>query len=169
MPSSRISLRAACALTSWLLLSASLPLLAQTPPAAPAPPTQEAPIALSVFEVTTARDIGYLSTNAAEATRMDTPIENIPMNVSIFNQQFIEDLLATDTSELLAYEAVAVKTNENDNFLLRGFANPGSNFLNGFAQTAGFGSQPLANIEWVEVIRGPAAVLYGERPRSLSR
>ncbi|MES2692413.1 MAG: TonB-dependent receptor plug domain-containing protein, partial [Verrucomicrobiota bacterium] len=107
------------------------------------------------------RDIGYLSSHAAEATRMNTPIENIPMNVSIYNQQFIEDLLATDTSELLAYEAAAVKTNENDNFLLRGFANPGSNFLNGFAQTAGFGSQPLANIERVEVIRGPAAVLYG--------
>jgi iron complex outermembrane receptor protein len=119
------------------------------------------PVSLSVFEVTTSRDIGYQSTNAAEVTRMNTPIENIPMNVSVYNQQFIEDLLATDTSELLAYEASAVKTNENDNFLVRGFANPGSNFLNGFAQTAGFGSQPLANIERVEIIRGPAAVLYG--------
>jgi iron complex outermembrane receptor protein len=161
MRPSRVSLRTVCALTPWLLLCAAGPLLAQTPAAPSASAAQEAPIALSVFEVTTARDIGYLSTNAAEATRMDTPIENIPMNVSIFNQQFIEDLLATDTSELLAYEAGAVKTNENDNFLLRGFANPGSNFLNGFAQTAGFGSQPLANIERVEVIRGPAAVLYG--------
>lgn len=72
---------------------------------------------------------------------MNTPIENIPMNVSIYNQQFIEDLMATDTSELLAYEASAVKANENDNFLMRGFANPGSNFLNGFAQTGGFGSR----------------------------
>ena len=116
---------------------------------------------MSVFEVTTSKDIGYKSTNAAEATRMNTPIENIPMNVSIYNQQFIEDLLATDTSELLAYESAAVKTNENDNFLVRGFANPGSNFLNGFAQTGGFMSQPLSNIERVEVIRGPAAVLYG--------
>lgn len=140
-------------------------LLASTLSAQPAPSTrsvaEEEPISLSVFEVTTSGDIGYQSTNAAEVTRMNTPIENIPMNVSVYNQQFIEDLLATDTSELLAYEASAVKTNENDNFILRGFANPGSNFLNGFAQTAGFGSQPLANIERVEVIRGPAAVLYG--------
>ena len=128
---------------------------------APTTSAADEPVTLSVFEVNTSRDIGYQSTNAAEVTRMNTPIENIPMNVSIYNQQFIEDLLATDTSELLAYEAAAIKTNENDNFLLRGFANPGSNFLNGFAQTAGFGSQPLANIERVEVIRGPAAVLYG--------
>lgn len=147
------------ALLAALVLASPAALVAQ--PATPSPASQDKPVSLSVFEVTTSRDIGYLSTNAAEVTRMNTPIENIPMNVSIFNQQFIEDLLATDTSELLAYEAAAVKTNENDNFLLRGFANPGSNFLNGFAQTAGFGSQPLANIERVEVIRGPAAVLYG--------
>lgn len=121
----------------------------------------EQSVKLSVFEVTTSGDVGYLSTNAAEATRMNTPIKNIPMNVTIFNQQFIDDLMAIDTSELLAYEASSVKTNENDNFNMRGFSNPGSNFLNGFAQTSGFGSQPLANIERVEVIRGPAAVLYG--------
>ena len=143
------------------LLLAGTAIAQSTPPASTGTAPDEEPVTLSVFEVTTSRDIGYQSTNAAEATRMDTPIENIPMNVSIFNQQFIEDLLATDTSELLAYEASAVKTNENDNFLMRGFANPGSNFLNGFAQTAGFGSQPLANIERVEIIRGPAAVLYG--------
>jgi iron complex outermembrane recepter protein len=153
------------ALIRRTLFALALPMIgaatifAQRAPASAAADSE--PVSLSVFEVTTSRDIGYQSANAAEATRMNTPIENIPMNVSVYNQQFIEDLLATDTSELLAYEASAVKTNENDNFLIRGFANPGSNFLNGFAQTAGFGSQPLANIERVEVIRGPAAVLYG--------
>src|SRR5688572_1991576 len=135
------------------------------PPTTPTPatpnPAKDEPAVLSVFEVTTSRDIGYQSTNAAEATRMNTPIENIPMNVTIFNQQFIEDLVATDTSQLLAYEASAVKTTENDGFLARGSASVGTNFLNGFDQTSGFGSQPLANIERVEVIRGPAAVLYG--------
>ena len=132
-----------------------------TPPPSAAPVKNDEVISLSVFEVTTTGDLGYQSANAAEATRMNTPIEDIPMNVTVFNQQFIEDLLATDTAALLAYEPSAVKTTENDGFLARGSANVGSNFLNGFAQTSGFGSQPLANIERVEVIRGPAAVLYG--------
>src|SRR5262245_51902699 len=84
-------------------------LSAQTAPAGNvAAAKQEEPVSLSVFEVTTSKDIGYQSTNAAEATRMNTPIENIPMNVTVFNQQFIEDLVATDSSQLLAYEASAV-------------------------------------------------------------
>lgn len=139
---------------------AALPALAQTA-STPASAAREDPVKLDVFEVKTSGDIGYQSSNAAEATRMNTPIENIPMNVTIFNQQFIEDLLATNTAQLLEYDASSVKRTENDGFLTRGSSSVGSNFLNGFAQTAGFGSQPLVNIERVEVLRGPAAVLYG--------
>ncbi|MBI5381792.1 MAG: TonB-dependent receptor plug domain-containing protein [Opitutae bacterium] len=141
--------------TAWTAAS----VLAQTP--ASTPPPKDDSIVLSVFEVTTSKDVGYQSSNAAEATRMNTPIEDIPMNVTIYNQQMIEDLLATDTSQLLAFEASAVKTTENDGFMSRGFASVGTSFVNGFAQTTGFGAQPLANIERVEVLQGPAAVLFG--------
>jgi iron complex outermembrane receptor protein len=144
------------------LLASQLPAqTAAAPTADGSKPATEPAIELSVFEVTTSRDIGYQSTNAAEVTRMNTPIENIPMNVTIFNEQFINDLLATDTAELLAYEATVVKTSENDNFLARGSTSVGTNFLNGFAQTIGHGSQPLSNVDRVEVLRGPAAVLFG--------
>ena len=56
---------------------------------------------------------------------MNTPIENIPMNVTIYNQQIIDNLLATDTSQLLAFEASAVVRTENDGFLSRGFSSVG--------------------------------------------
>jgi len=150
-------------LASAAFVAALASVRAQTSPPPPSGSTEDKdqPIKMSVFEVRTDKDIGYQSANAAEATRMNTAIEDIPMNVTIFNQQFIEDLMATDTSDLLAYEASAVKTTENDGFLARGSASVNANFLNGFAQTSGFGSQPLTNIERVEVLRGPAAVLYG--------
>jgi iron complex outermembrane receptor protein len=144
-------------------LLGTLNLSAQTAPTTTETPAnaEEKPLELSVFEVTTSEDNGYQSPNTAEVLRMNTAIENVPMNVTIFNQNFIEDLMATDTSQLLAYEASAVKTTENDGFLLRGSSSAGANFLDGFSQTTGNGSQPLANVERVEVIRGPAAVLYG--------
>jgi outer membrane receptor protein involved in Fe transport len=154
-----------CALAQVSDLVAQIaPAPASTPAPVPAPvrpASKEDPVQLSVFEVTTSQDIGYQSTNAAEVTRMNTPIENIPMNVTVFNQQFIEDILATDTSQVLAYDASAMKTSENDGFMARGSASVGTNFLDGFAQSGGFGSQPLANIDRVEVLRGPAAILYG--------
>lgn len=130
-------------------------------PATPAEAPKEKTLQLDVFTVTTSSDVGYVSTNAAEATRMNTPIENIPMNVTVYNQQFIEDLLATDSSEVLAYDPSSIRRTENDGFLSRGSQTVASTFLNGFEQSAGFGSQPLANVERVEVLRGPASVLYG--------
>ncbi|MSU24533.1 MAG: Plug domain-containing protein, partial [Opitutus sp.] len=127
-------------LTATALALLTIHASAQSAPAAAKPATEET-VKLSVFEVTTSKDIGYQSTNAAEATRMNTPIENIPMNVTVFNQQFIEDILATDTSDVLAYDASAMKRTENDGFMARGSASVGTNFLDGFAQTGGFGSQ----------------------------
>lgn len=140
-------------------LVASRSLLAQdTPPV----PTQDEVVKLSIYEVNTSKDVGYQSPDAAQATRMNTPIQDIPMNVEVYNQKFIEDLLATSSDAVLAYEASAVKTSENDAFLARGMSNVGTNFLDGFAQTTGGGgSQPTANIERIEVIKGPDAVLYG--------
>ena len=142
------------------LLSAAalLPLLApaQTTPApdAPAAPAAAAAasdetVRLSQFDVTADHDVGYRSMNSADATRMNTPLEDIPMNVTVYNQKFIEDILATSTDQLMAYEPAVVKTSENDGFIARGSTSVGTNYLDGFPQATGFTSQPLANIERV--------------------
>lgn len=147
-----------------ILLAAALTAPAASAQVAPAakPPADSEAVQLSVFEVTTTKDIGYQSSNAAEVTRMDTPISDIPMNVTIFNQQFIDDILAKDTTDVLDYDAGIRKTSENDQFLARGFSSVSANSLNGFSQPAGFGSQSVANVERIEIIKGPAAVLYGQ-------
>ena len=149
------------AVLALFLAQSVLPALlrAQT---APAPRPAGETVSLSAFEVTTSKDIGYQSSNSAEVTRMNMAIVDIPMNVTVFNQQFLEDILARDTTDVLDYESSVRKTTENDAFLARGFGSVSANLLNGFAQPAGFGSQSVANVERVEVIKGPAAVLYGQ-------
>ena len=137
--------------------------VAQTPTSTAQAGNETAPelYVLSVFDVTTSKDVGYVSTNAAEATRMNQPLVDIPTAVTVFNQKFLEDLMATDTAHVLAYEPAAVKTTENDGFFIRGFNSANTSFVNGFRQSGGFGPRSIVNIERIEFLRGPAGVLYG--------
>jgi iron complex outermembrane recepter protein len=158
MKPSLLSVRLPAALS--LVLAASVPLSGQAVP--PPSPSAEAPVELSVFEVTSDRDIGYQSTHAAEVTRMSTAITDIPMNVTILNQQFLEDTLARTTEDVLEYVPGFVPTSNNDAWVVRGFGNANTKFLNGFLQQESIGTVSIANIERVEVLKGPAAVLYGQ-------
>jgi iron complex outermembrane recepter protein len=136
---------------------------ASPPKPAPSPaPEDPSAVELSAFEVTTGRDIGYQSTHAAEVTRMNTPISDIPMNVIVLNQEFIEDTLARTTENVLEYVPGFVPTSNNDSWTVRGFGNANTKFLNGFLQQESIGTVSVANVERVEVLKGPAAVLFGQ-------
>ena len=149
-------------LCSGLFMAAlSMPLSGQT--VAPAPvPAEDEPITMSVFEVSTDGDIGYQATRAAAVTRMDTRLEDIPMNVTVLNQEFMEDTLARTMEDVLEYVPGFVSTSNNDAWVVRGFDNANTKFLNGFLQQASIGKVSIANIERVEVLKGPAAVLFGQ-------
>jgi len=148
---------ASAALASFAIL----PLPAQTNPKPAERPAGSTPVELSPFEITSNRDIGYQSTNAAEVTRMNTAITDIPMNVTVLNQQFIEDTMARTTEQVLEYVPGFVPTSNNDSWTVRGFANANTKFLNGFPQQESIGTVSTANVERVEVLKGPAAVLFG--------
>lgn len=124
--------------------------------------TEEKVFELDVFEVTTEEDFGYQSTHASEVTRMNTAIRDIPMSVTILNQEFIEDTLARSTEDVLEYVPGFVPTSNNDAWVIRGFSNANTKFMNGFLQQESIGKVSVANVDRVEVLRGPAAVLFGQ-------
>jgi outer membrane receptor protein involved in Fe transport len=117
---------------------------------------------LEPFEVRTDGDVGYHSTHAAEVSRMAMPIADIPMSVTILNQEFIEDVMARSTEDVLEYVPGFIPESNNDDWVIRGFANANTKFLNGFLQQSSIGKVSVANVERVEVLRGPAAVLFGQ-------
>jgi iron complex outermembrane receptor protein len=63
---------------------------------------------------------------------------------------------------VLEYVPGFVPTSNNDAWTVRGFANANTKFLNGFLQQESIGTVSLANVDRVEVLKGPAAVLFGQ-------
>jgi len=125
---------------------------------------------LSAFEVKTDRDNGYLKTNAATATKIGMEIQKIPLNVSVISREFLNDTNAQSLTDLFRYTAAAsgdtrfamrIPANSatpQGTFTMRGFV-VNSLMRNGIFR---YTSYNLDTVERVEVIKGPAAVFFGQ-------
>jgi len=77
------------------------PLVAQTtPPAAtPAAPAGDQIIELSPFTVDASKDKGFRAENTLAGSRLNTPLRDTAAPVSVFTEEFLEDLASpTSTS-----------------------------------------------------------------------
>lgn len=109
---------------------------------------------------------GYRATRSASATRTDTALHETPQAVSVVPGDVVRDIGATRLEDALDY-AGGVERGNNfggqglTEFLIRGF-NSQEFYRNGFPVNRGYPNMPdAATIERIEVLRGPAAMLYG--------
>lgn len=140
---------------------------AASPAAAPA--ADEGVTVLSPYTVTDEKDNGYLRTNSVTATRINMPIQNVPMSISVMSKDFIDDANIRSITDVLRYSSsgagdnsFAMKRPANSatpqgNFTLRGF---GVNSLlrNGISRYIGYN---VNNVDRIEVVKGPASVFFG--------
>ena len=109
---------------------------------------------------------GYRATRSASATRTDTPIHETPQSISVVTKEVVEDIGATRLQEALDYAGGVGRANNFGGqglttFTVRGFTT-GEFYRNGFPINRGYPNMPDANtIERLEVLRGPATMLYG--------
>ncbi|ATC64605.1 hypothetical protein CMV30_11920 [Nibricoccus aquaticus] len=146
-----------------------------TPPAIPTPATpvtqpDDEVLVLSPFEVKTERDYGYLKTNSATATRIGTEIQKVPVNISVMSRDFLDDTGVSSITDILRYTAsgspdsrFAMRLPGNSatpqgNFTMRGFT-VNSLLRNGVFRYASYN---LDNVDRVEIVKGPAAVFFGQ-------
>lgn len=130
------------------------------------PASADAPIALSEVMVHAPRDVGYQVPSATTATRLETPILETPVSIQVVPRAVIEDQQVIELKEALknvsgVQPAFGFGSLFNG-FTIRGFTSPVlslSLFHNGLRRRAN--NFETANLEQVEVIKGPAAVLYG--------
>jgi iron complex outermembrane receptor protein len=112
----------------------------------------------------TAED-GYNVPDASTATRTDTPLKDIPQSIQVVPQQVIEDQQANRLEDALR-NISGVGTGDafggtTERFVIRGFAQD-TTLVNGFRQGAfGQGLPSVERLEQIEVLKGPASILYG--------
>lgn len=107
----------------------------------------------------------YQATEATTATRTDTPLKDIPQSIQVVPEQIIEDQQANTLEDVLR-NVSGISTgdsfgNTTERFVIRGFAQD-TTLVDGFRQGAfGQGFPSLDRLERVEVLKGPASILYG--------
>ncbi|WP_139317781.1 TonB-dependent siderophore receptor [Pseudomonas sp. PA1(2017)] len=110
--------------------------------------------------------LGYRATRSATATRTDTDIRDTPQSIQVVPAQVLEDLNSTRVDRALDFAGGVSRQNNFGgltflNYSVRGFTT-GELYKNGFAINRGSYSSPdTSNIERIEVLKGPAASLYG--------
>ncbi|MEH1846504.1 MAG: TonB-dependent siderophore receptor [Nostoc sp.] len=129
----------------------------------PSSSENQAPIEL---EVIGSPDTGYNSTNTSVGTRTNTPLRDIPQTVNVIPQQVIKDQHILYIGDALKNVSTSTERypGSQDRFIIRGFNSSFGNILidglRGFS-LGGSAALNLNNIERIEVLRGPASVLYG--------
>lgn len=138
---------------------------------------------LSPFLVNSDRDNGYQAASTLAGTRLNTPIKDLSASISIYTKDFLNDIGATSSSDLLVYatgmEAAglgggnfsgatndihqdrpgndAVRTDPQSSSRTRGLAAP--TYTRGYFPTSI--TFDTYNTSVVTVNRGPNAVLFG--------
>lgn len=128
-------------------------------------PTVQALDDESIQIVVTGEQDDYLVPEASTATRTDTPIFDIPASIQVIPQDVIEDQQATDLRDVLRNLSGVTPSGSSGNsatdFTIRGFQDAPI-LRDGFRQNPlNRGIPQLADLEQVEVLRGPASILYG--------
>src|SRR5688572_23464024 len=123
-------------LPGFLLLGLLAPALyAQT--AASADASGDEAVVLNRFTVSTTADRGYRAGNSVSATRVDTPIKDLPFAISAFTEQFIDDIGARELVDIVSYAPGVTSgakefTQGNARFSIRGFDGDVQPQRNGF-------------------------------------
>lgn len=106
---------------------------------------------------------GYNPLVASSATKGTAPLRDVPQTVNVVSQELLADQGARSLADALR-NVPGVTLNmgdgQRDQFAIRGFTAIGDLYLDGVRDDALY-FRDLSNIDRIEVIKGPAAVLYG--------
>ncbi len=133
----------------------------QTPEEEPAA-QQDDPIEL----VVTGEQDGYRVPDTSVGTRTDTPLRDIPQSIQVVPKEVLRDTQARSITQALENVPGLISqgsgaANTRDYFTARGFEQYDA-LVNGLPDQHITSDGNVFNVERIEVLRGPASVLYGD-------
>lgn len=119
---------------------------------------------LPVVKVTApAEVVVYQAVAATSATRINAPLRDVPQTVNVVTEALIDDQGARslqDTLQNVPGVSFHIGDGQRDQAYIRGFDAIGDQYVDGLRDD-GLYYRDLSNVARVEVVKGPAAVLYG--------
>ncbi|MCA9474160.1 MAG: TonB-dependent receptor plug domain-containing protein, partial [Nitrospira sp.] len=125
--------------------------------------TDEELVELPAFVISTEGDDGYFSKNTMMGTRTSERLVNIPQSIQIVNSEFLSDLNLDNGVDSFKYAVSGINKREatSGDTYIRGFRVGGNSFLRNGVKFRGNMNIPLYDIDRIEIIKGPAALLFG--------
>ena len=125
----------------------------------------EEPVKLNPLEVRSdrARDENYKADRSRIGTKTDTALQDVPQSITVVTAEQILDQQMTSLTDLVRYvPGVSSHQGENnrDQIIFRGQNSSADFFLNGVRDDVQY-YRDLYNLDRVEVLRGPNAMMFG--------
>ncbi len=127
--------------------------------------TARVDLVVSVTIAETVEVRGSFARATTSGTRTDTPLKDIPQAISVIPRQILEQQASVRVTEAITNASGVVAASgaggTSENFNVRGQAQFAPS-QNGIISRVSFGGfEEVANLERVEVLKGPASALYG--------
>jgi iron complex outermembrane receptor protein len=133
------------------------PAAAPRPAAGTAAPADDV-VTLAEFSVSASPTSEYLAAESVTGTRVATKIRDLPFSVATVTGDFLDDFAAFEFRDQFGYtSSVSVWETLSTGYSLRGF-DADVQLRNGFRR---IGLIDKVNVERAEIIKGPAASIYG--------
>lgn len=151
---------------AWLLaatlLAAPFSASAQTAPKPPADAGSEA-VLLPAFSINESSANGYVATNSISATKVAAELRQMPVSIDIITEQLFKDYGLTEVYDIIGLSSGVqssqrAATGNLESYTIRGF----TTFFSARNGNTNLRSYDSANVARVEVVNGPASVLYGQ-------
>lgn len=168
-----MTLKQALLATAFAATPALVPGLALAQAAAPAVAAQAAATAANPTdqggEVSAVVVTGkFIDTGAYSGTKLNIPVIDTPLSVSAYTRSFMNSVEVTNVADLYKYmTGVQRAGNTGYDITMRGFKTLATDrnaiMTDGLpGLTVRFGSPPTIGTDHVEIVKGPASILYGE-------